>query len=150
MQGESAWGQSYTLISTIAASLHLGVHRHIFCAHNIMNIMTRNNRSAISHTETKPHFPEVSCVPTHLHLIICLHVIVYPFPLCNPLTLQLGHLLFVFYFNLCSFITLLIRLLLDAPTTVNSQHQFSAFAGRVLSEIVLPNTVWRGGRCVPA
>lgn len=47
-----------------------------------------------------------------------------------------------------SFITLLIRLLVDAPTTVDSQHNFSDFAGRVLCDIVIPNTVWRGGRYV--
>ena len=46
----------------------------------------------------------------------------------------------------CSFITLLIRLLLDAPSTVDSQQLFSQFASRVVSDIVLPNSIWRGGR----
>ena len=45
-----------------------------------------------------------------------------------------------------SFISLLMRLLLDAPTTVDSQNQFVQFAGRMISEIIIPNIVWRGGR----
>ena len=48
--------------------------------------------------------------------------------------------------SLFSFITLLIRLLVDAPATVDSQHKFSVFASRVLSDILIPNCVWRAGR----
>jgi dynein assembly factor 5 len=48
------------------------------------------------------------------------------------------------------FITLLIRLLVEAPATLDSQHQFTAFASRVLSEILIPNCVWRAGRTAAA
>ena len=45
-----------------------------------------------------------------------------------------------------SFITLLIRLLLDAPNTLDSQQCFAPFAGRVVTDIAVPNLVWRAGR----
>ncbi len=45
-----------------------------------------------------------------------------------------------------SFITLLIRLLMEASSTVNSQGQFSQFASAVVTDIVVPNCVWKGGR----
>lgn len=44
------------------------------------------------------------------------------------------------------FITILIRLLMDASSTVDSQKHFSAFAVCVLTQIILPNCVWKAGR----
>ena len=45
-----------------------------------------------------------------------------------------------------SFITSLIRILLDVPSSVDSQQQFATFAGRIVTDIVVPNSVWKGGR----
>ena len=52
----------------------------------------------------------------------------------------------VAFSSLFSFITLLIRLLVDAPSTIDSKHQFTSFGNRVLSDILIPNCVWRAGR----
>jgi len=58
----------------------------------------------------------------------------------------------VFCLLLCchfsSFVTLLIRLLLDLPTTLNSQNMFCKFASIVVQDILLPNLVWKAGRSV--
>ncbi|KAL5484058.1 hypothetical protein EMCRGX_G020494 [Ephydatia muelleri] len=48
------------------------------------------------------------------------------------------------------FITILIRLLMDASSTLDSQKHFSAFAVCVLKDIVLPNCVWKAGRASSA
>ncbi len=45
-----------------------------------------------------------------------------------------------------SFISLLIRLLLELSATLNSQNTFSKFASSVVIEILLPNLVWKAGR----
>ena len=45
-----------------------------------------------------------------------------------------------------SFITLLIRLLVTASSTFNSEGAFSRFAGKVTTDIIAPNLVWRAGR----
>lgn len=45
-----------------------------------------------------------------------------------------------------SFITALMRLLLDAPSSAESQRNFSAFAGCIVADVTIPNLVWKGGR----
>ena len=47
-----------------------------------------------------------------------------------------------------SFITALMRLLLDAPSSVESQQNFSTFAGHIVTDVIVPNLVWKGGRCI--
>lgn len=45
-----------------------------------------------------------------------------------------------------SFITALMRLLLDAPSSVESKLRFSTFAGHIVTDVIVPNLVWKGGR----
>jgi hypothetical protein len=45
-----------------------------------------------------------------------------------------------------SFITALMRLLLNAPSSVESQRRFSTFAGHIVTDVIVPNLVWKGGR----
>lgn len=47
-----------------------------------------------------------------------------------------------------SFITALMRLLLDAPSSVESQRHFSTFADLIVTDVIVPNLVWKGGRYV--
>ena len=47
-----------------------------------------------------------------------------------------------------SFITALMRLLLDAPSSVESQRHISTFAGLIVTDVIVPNLVWKGGRYV--
>ena len=48
------------------------------------------------------------------------------------------------------FITILIRLLMNSSSNLDSQKHFSAFAVCVLKDIVLPNCVWKAGRASSA
>ncbi|XP_064394922.1 dynein axonemal assembly factor 5-like [Halichondria panicea] len=48
------------------------------------------------------------------------------------------------------FITLLIRLLMEASSSMNSQDQFNQFASAVVTDIIIPNCVWKGGRTAAA
>jgi len=49
----------------------------------------------------------------------------------------------------CSFFTLLIEVILNAAKTVDEVgQQFSSFTTHVVSDIIIPNCVWRAGRCV--
>ena len=45
-----------------------------------------------------------------------------------------------------SFITALMRLLLDIPSSVESKRCFSTFAGHIVTDVIVPNLVWKGGR----
>ena len=48
------------------------------------------------------------------------------------------------------FFTLLSRLVLSAPNTLDSQHRFGEFAVKVVRDMVLPNCVWRAGKTASA
>ena len=55
--------------------------------------------------------------------------------------------LMIMYLSLdASFITALMRLLLDAPSSVESQQHFPTFAGHIVTDVIVPNLVWKGGR----
>ncbi len=45
-----------------------------------------------------------------------------------------------------SFITALMRLLLNVPSSVESQQCFSTFASHIVTDVIVPNLVWKGGR----
>ena len=47
---------------------------------------------------------------------------------------------------LYSFITLLVRLLLNTSSTFDSEHTFSRFASSMVDDILVPNLVWKAGR----
>ncbi|KAK7940376.1 hypothetical protein WMY93_003702 [Mugilogobius chulae] len=49
-----------------------------------------------------------------------------------------------------SILTMMAKLLLEAPHTVDSQGQFQEHAQRFLCDILLPNLVWRAGRTAAA
>ena len=51
------------------------------------------------------------------------------------------------YIFFCSFFTLLIEVILNAAKTMNEVgQQFSSFTTLVVSDIIIPNCVWRAGR----
>ena len=55
--------------------------------------------------------------------------------------------LMIMYLSIhASFITALMRLLLDAPSSVESQQHFSTFVGHIVTDVIVPNLVWKGGR----
>ena len=48
------------------------------------------------------------------------------------------------------FFSLLSRLVLAAPTTLDSEHHFGEFAVIVARDMILPNCVWKAGRTASA
>ena len=48
------------------------------------------------------------------------------------------------------FFSLLSRLMVNAPATLDSQQQFSNFAVTVVRDMVIPNLVWKAGRTAGA
>ena len=48
------------------------------------------------------------------------------------------------------FFSLLSRLMMNAPNTLDSQQRFSDFAVVVIKDMIIPNCVWKAGRVAGA